>query len=67
MYQKGDVVYRSEFGDEIRFLEEVNGDIFGYFVSNETKRESEPMLVEQIIMFAGDGNVAWDFIEPTKS
>ena len=61
--KKDDVLLVSDYGDEIRFLEEKDGQVAGYYVDGTSGEKSEPMLVEQIIMLAGDGNVGWKYVE----
>ena len=61
--KKDDVLLVSDYGDEIRFSEEKEGQVIGYYVDSDSGEKSEPMLVEQIIMLAGDGNVGWKYVE----
>jgi hypothetical protein len=61
--KKDDVLLVSDYGDEIRFLEEKDGQVIGYYVDIASGDKSESMLVEQIIMLAGDGNVGWKYVE----
>jgi hypothetical protein len=65
--KKDDVLLISDFGDEIRFLEEQNGQIIGYYVDIDSGDKSEPMPVDQIIMLAGDGNVGWKYVETSET
>lgn len=60
--KKDDVLFKSEFGDEIRFSKEEDGVVLGYLVASDSEKQSEIMPVEQIIMLAGDGNVGWEYV-----
>lgn len=64
--KKDDVLLVSDYGDEIRFLEEKEGQVLGYYVDGVSGEKSEPMLVEQIIMLAGDGNVGWKYTKSSE-
>jgi hypothetical protein len=64
--KKDDVLLVSDYGDEIRFLEEKEGQVLGYYVDGVSGEKSEPMLVEQIIMLAGDGNVGWKYAKSSE-
>jgi hypothetical protein len=60
--EKDDVLFKSEFGDEIRFSEERDGTVLGYYVAKGSEKQSQVMPVDQIIMLAGDGNVGWEYV-----
>jgi hypothetical protein len=64
--KKNDVLLVSDYGDEIRFLEEKEGQVLGYYVDGVSGEKFEPMLVEQIIMLAGDGNVGWKYAKSSE-
>jgi hypothetical protein len=65
--KKDDVLLISDYGDQIRFLEEENGEIIGYYLDGSTGEKSQPMLVDQIIMMFGDGNVGWKYAKTSAT
>ena len=64
--EKDDVLFKSEFGDEIRFSEEKDGTTLGYLVAKGSDKQSQVMPVEQIIMLAGDGNDGWEYVSKAE-